>query len=186
MKDIEAYCKDIEEKWWKFEHPWQFLHYRTKERDLDHHHRQKAAKRCHWGPWRRSCRLNHSVRKIWSFEGNHDEISNQWREISHINHTIPLHSTMASQAEDKNPKILKFWPSSSISSKLTSIIRKWYIFYICIHMYMDLSIHIIHQFWNPTEIKNKLSTKLSSSPILRDSTDFISWSVGRGPEIVKP
>ena len=39
---------------------------------------------------------------------------------------------------------------------------------------MDLSIHIIHQFENPTEIKNKLPTKSSSSLILRDSVDFIS------------
>ncbi len=53
-------------------------------------------------------------------------------------------------------------------------------------MYMDLSIHIIHQFWNSTEIKNKLLTKSSSYLILRDSVDFISWLVGKGPEVVKP
>ena len=53
-------------------------------------------------------------------------------------------------------------------------------------MYIGLSTHIGHQFWNPTEIKNKLSTKSSSSLILRDSTDFMGWPVGKGPEVVKP
>ena len=38
---------------------------------------------------------------------------------------------------------------------------------------MGLSTHIGYQFWNPTEFKNKLSTKSSSSLILRDSTDFM-------------
>ena len=38
---------------------------------------------------------------------------------------------------------------------------------------MALSTHIIHQFWNPTEIKKKLSTKSSSYLILRASTDFM-------------
>ena len=108
IEDITTCCGNIEEKWWKFGHLRQFLHYRTKERDLDHHHRQKAGRRCHWCSWGRSCRLYHSVRKIWSFEGNHEEISNHWREISHINHAITSHSTMASQAEDKNPKISRF------------------------------------------------------------------------------
>ena len=145
----------------------------------------KAAKRCHWGPWGRSWGLYHSVRKIWSFEGNRDEISNHWREILHISNTIPSHSTLASQAEDKNPKISKFWLSSWISSKLTFIIRKWYTFYICIHMHMALSTHIGHQFWNPTEFKKKLSTKSSSYLIFRENTDFIGWSVGKGPEVVK-
>ena len=53
-------------------------------------------------------------------------------------------------------------------------------------MHMSLSTHIIHQSYNPTEIKNKLSTKSSSSLILRDSTDFMGWPVGRGPEVVEP
>ena len=52
-------------------------------------------------------------------------------------------------------------------------------------MHMALSTHIIHQFWNPTEMKNKLSTKSSSSLILRDSTDFIGWPAGKGPEVVE-
>ena len=38
---------------------------------------------------------------------------------------------------------------------------------------MGLSTHIIHSFYNPTEFKNKLSTKCSSYLILRASTDFI-------------
>ena len=146
---------------------------------------KKAAKRYHWGPWGRSWGLNHSVRKIWSFEGNHDEINNHWREISDFSSTSTSYSTMASQAEHQNQNILKFGLSSGISSKLTSIIRKWYIFYICIHMHIGLSTHIGHQFWNPTEFKKKLSTKSSSYLILRDSTDFMGWSVGRGPEIAK-
>ena len=41
-------------------------------------------------------------------------------------------------------------------------------------MHIGLSTHIGHQFWNPTEIKNKLSTKCSSSLILRYSADFMS------------
>ena len=146
---------------------------------------KKAAKRYHWGPWGRSWGLYHSIRKIWSFEGNHDEISSQWREILHINHTIPSHTGRASQAEHQNLKISRFWPSSWISSKLTFIIRKWYTFYICICMYMGLSTHIGHSFYNPTEFKKKLPTKSSSSLIFRDSTDFIGWPVGRGPEVVK-
>ena len=146
--------------------------------------RWKAAKRYHWGPWRRSCRLDHSIRKIWSFEGNHDEISSHWREILDFSSISTSYSTLASQAEHQNQKISRFQPPSSISSKLTFIIRKWYIFYIFIHMHMDLSTHIIHQFENPTEIKNKLSTRCSSSLILRDSVDFMGWSVGKGPEIV--
>ena len=51
---------------------------------------------------------------------------------------------------------------------------------------MGLSIHIIHQFWNSTEIKNKLLTKSSSSLILRDSVDFIGRLIGRGPKVIKP
>ena len=51
---------------------------------------------------------------------------------------------------------------------------------------MDLFTHIGYQFWNPTEMKNKLSTKSSSYLILRDNTDVIGLSVGRGPEVVKP
>ena len=58
-------------------------------------------------------------------------------------------------------------------------------FYICIHMYMGLSTHSWYQFYNSTEIKKKLSTKSSSYLIFRDSTDFMGWSVGRGPEIAK-
>ena len=38
---------------------------------------------------------------------------------------------------------------------------------------MALSTHIGHQFWKSTEIKKKLSTKSSSSLILRDITHFI-------------
>ena len=52
-------------------------------------------------------------------------------------------------------------------------------------MYMGLSTHIGYQFWNPTEFKNKLSTKCSSYLILRDSTDFMGWPVGKGPEVVE-
>ena len=53
-------------------------------------------------------------------------------------------------------------------------------------MYMALSTHSLYQFYNSTEIKKKLSTKSSSYLILRASTDFMGWSVGRGPEVVKP
>ena len=134
------------EKWRKFEYPCHFWWDKRKKREIEDDWQWKADRRCHWGPWRRACRLWQFIRKIWSFEGNHEEISNHWREISDASHTIPSHSTMASQAEDKNPKISRFWSPSSITSKLTSIIRKWYIFYICIHMHMDLSTHIIHQF----------------------------------------
>ena len=116
------------EKWMKFEYPCHFWWNRRKEREMEDDCGWKAAKRCHWGPWGRSHQLLYSIRKIWSFEGNREEISNHWREISHINHTIPLHSTLASQAENKNPKISRFQLPSSISSKLTSIIRKWYTF----------------------------------------------------------
>ena len=52
-------------------------------------------------------------------------------------------------------------------------------------MHMDLSTHIGYQFWNPTEMKMKLSTKCSSYLILRDSTDFMYRLVGRGPEVVE-
>ncbi len=52
-------------------------------------------------------------------------------------------------------------------------------------MYMALSTHSLYQFYNSTEIKKKLSTKSSSYLIFRDSTDFMGWSVGRGPEIAK-
>ena len=52
-------------------------------------------------------------------------------------------------------------------------------------MYMGLSTHSWYQFYNSTEIKKKLPTKSSSSLIFRDSTDFIGWPVGRGPEVVK-
>ena len=50
---------------------------------------------------------------------------------------------------------------------------------------MDLSTHIIHQFWKSTEMKKKLSTKCSSSLILRENTDFMCLPVGKGPEVVK-
>ena len=52
-------------------------------------------------------------------------------------------------------------------------------------MYMGLSTHIGYQFWKSTEMKMKLSTKSSSSLILRDSTDFMYRLVGRGPEVVE-
>ena len=46
---------------------------------------------------------------------------------------------------------------------------------------MCLSTHSLYQFYNSTEIKKKLSTKSSSYLIFRDSTDFMGWSVRRGP-----
>ena len=52
-------------------------------------------------------------------------------------------------------------------------------------MYIALSTHIGHQFWKSTEFKKKLSTKCSSSLILRDSADFMYRLVGRGPEVVE-
>ena len=52
-------------------------------------------------------------------------------------------------------------------------------------MHMDLSTHIGYQFWNPTEMKNKLSAKCSSSLILRENEYFMGWSIGRDPEVVE-
>ena len=49
---------------------------------------------------------------------------------------------------------------------------------------MGLSTHIIHQFYNPTEIKNKLSTKSSSSPILREQPNFLYQPVGKHLEVI--
>ena len=51
-------------------------------------------------------------------------------------------------------------------------------------MHMDLSIHIIHQFENPTEFKNKLSTKSSSSPILREHPNCVYQPVGKHLEVI--
>ena len=51
-------------------------------------------------------------------------------------------------------------------------------------MYMGLSTHIIHSFYNPTEIKNKLSTKSSSSLILREHPIFLYQPVGKHLEVI--
>ena len=51
-------------------------------------------------------------------------------------------------------------------------------------MHMGLSIHIIHQFYNSTEIKNKLSTKSSSSLILREHPNFLYQPVGKHLEVI--
>ena len=51
-------------------------------------------------------------------------------------------------------------------------------------MYMALSTHIIHQLYNSTEIKNKLSTKLSSSPILREHPNCVYQPVGKHLEVI--
>ena len=40
-------------------------------------------------------------------------------------------------------------------------------------MYIALSTHIGHQFWKSTEFKKKLSTKCSSSLILRENEYFM-------------
>ena len=51
-------------------------------------------------------------------------------------------------------------------------------------MYMGLSTHIGYQFWNPTEFKNKLSTKSSSSLILREHPIFLYQPVGKHLEVI--
>ena len=51
-------------------------------------------------------------------------------------------------------------------------------------MHMDLSTDIGHQFWKSTEMKNKLSTKSSSSPILREHPNFLYQPLGKHLEVI--